>query len=334
MANSDQNLQVFINKMLQLQNESRDKPLSDEELKKIAFDIGMTEEDWLESQKIFQNHLQNGNSHLQYKNWENAIEEFEQALSFKPNSMEVLYGLAVAYQEKWREEGEETLKIKAEEYAESVLQIKPSYQPAMHLLLELRKVEKIFQTRNKQLKNYLIGFSVLIGVFLVIMYFNLNNAIISRQEEVNKKWAQVENVYQRRADLIPKLVGILKSQTKFEIENLDKLNKIYEEAANQSGSDPKAFQEVQKRLSKSLEEVTQRVSEDQDLSVSQVYRDIKIQIEGSENRIAIERKRYNEVVADYNQYIKQFPQSLLGYKEKPYFEVDKRALENPDLDLI
>ncbi|MDX2302014.1 MAG: LemA family protein [Microscillaceae bacterium] len=333
MANSDQNLQAFINKMLQLQNESRDKPLSDEELKKIAFDIGMTEEDWQESQKAFQGYLKSGKGHLEYRNWKDAIQQLEQAAALKPNSLDALYALAVAHKEKWKAGGDPSHKSMAENYAANALQISPAYPPAMDLLNELRITEQSKQTQKTWQKVYLIGFSVAAVFFLAVIFFTLNNAVVSHNEEVNKKWAQVENVYQRRADLIPKLVGILKSQTKFEIESLNKLNKIYEEAANQSGGDPKAFQEVQKRLSKSLEEVTQRVSEDQDLSVSQAYRDIKIQIEGSENRIAVERKRYNEVVADYNQYIKQFPQSLLGYKEKPYFEVDKRALENPDLDL-
>ena len=333
MADSSDNLQAFINKMLQLQNENRDKPLSDEELKEIAFDIGITEEDWLLSQKAFQDYLKSGKSHLNLRNWNDAIYSFNQALILRPNHVEVLFHLALTHKEMWAFEADEDHKDKAVDFARRALKIKPAYPPAMNLLGEIKRLDRQ-KTQNKSQLKVMIFSGLAVFLVVVSLYFyTVYNGIIAQQETVNQKWAQVENVYQRRADLIPQLVSTLKAQSKGNQNKLDKLLFLHQESAKQSDQSPEAFQKSQNEISKALKDLRNQLAGDTELSNAQAYHDLKVNIEGSENRIAVERKRYNEAVGTYNRYIKRFPRRLLGFEEKPYFEIDKTALEKPSIDL-
>ncbi|NJL15019.1 MAG: LemA family protein [Microscillaceae bacterium] len=175
---------------------------------------------------------------------------------------------------------------------------------------------------------------------MLIFYILTNNAAVSQAEEVAKKWAQVENVYQRRADLIPKLVQTVQAAANFEREILEKLSKaqgrlqaIRVDADKLSGEDLAQFQKGQAELSASLNQLLLLAQKNPELSANQAFRDLLVQIEGSENRISVERKRFNEAVSDYNAYIKRFPASLLGFDEKAYFKMEAGADQSPQINL-
>ncbi|MCU0445657.1 MAG: LemA family protein [Microscillaceae bacterium] len=334
MANSDEILQAYINKMLNLHSEKRDRPFTAQELKQMALDMGMSEEDWLTSQQDFEAHLKSGQGHIMYENWEDAIKELENAVAFNPNSLEAAYGLAKAYQGRWSQSNAQEDKRQAVKYAELALQLRPGHQPTLKVLDDLR--EEIQAVEKKQKTRYWLGIGALVGLglLLFLVYTNLNNAIISRKEEVKKKWAQVENVYQRRADLIPKLVSALKNERSFEQGLVENIRKAHSQVKStsvsadnlESDSDLRSFQAKQNDLSQALNQLWTRGSAPE-LKASQAFRDLQVQVEGSENRISVERKKFNESVADYNAFIKQFPNSLLGYKELAYFQIDKDAMK-------
>jgi LemA protein len=342
MANSDEILQAYINKMLNLQTAKRDRPFTAEELKQMALDMGMSEADWLASQQDFQAHLKSGQGHIMYENWQDAIKELENAVAFNPNSLEAAYGLAKAYQGRWSQTNGKEDKHQAVKYAELALQISPGHQPTLKVLGDLREeIQAVAKT--KKTRYWLVAGAVVgLGLILFLVYTSINNAVIAKKEEVKKKWAQVENVYQRRADLIPKLVSALKNERSFEQSLVEKIRKVHSEVKSTSvsadklenDSDLRSFQSKQSELSTALNQLWDKSGNAPELKASQAFRDLQVQVEGSENRIGVERKKFNESVADYNAFIKQFPNSLLGYKDLAYFQMDKEAIKKGgELDL-
>jgi LemA protein len=340
MANSTDTLQAYINKMLQLQNEQRDKPLTSAELKQIAMDIGMSEEDWQASQDAFQGYLKSGQGHIVYGNWKDAVQELEQATALNPNSLEATFGLANAYKGLWLETKEVNYQTQAEIYAERALQIQPGHQATLRVLSELREGEKLIKQNKSRLTLILGGIAAAIVLILFITYTTLSNALVAKKELVSQKWAQVENVYQRRTDLIPQLVKTVKSRAKFEESYLEHLEKVYQnvkqssvDAQKLSDTELETFQKNQQDLSQALANLNDNLSTDQNFAASQAYQDLQAQIEGSENRISVERKRFNDVVAEYNSLAQKFPYSMLGYDEISYFKMQKGADKTPDIDL-
>ncbi|MEJ2580781.1 MAG: LemA family protein [Acidobacteriota bacterium] len=150
----------------------------------------------------------------------------------------------------------------------------------------------------------------ILGVVLLVAFIvgGIYNNLVGLQEGVDAAWAQVENVYQRRADLIPNLVSTVKGAADFEQETL---------------------QNVSSALSRLLV-VVERYPE---LKAVQAFRDFQVQLEGTENRIAVERNRYNEVAREYNTARRRFPAVIVahffGFDEKGYFEAAPGADEAP-----
>ncbi len=144
------------------------------------------------------------------------------------------------------------------------------------------------------------------------------NGVIDKDERVKAAWSDVENQYQRRADLIPNLVNTVKASSKFE---QDTLRQVTEARANATSmkvdasiiDDPerlKRFEAAQAQLSGALSRLIATAEAYPDLKASQAYRDLLAQLEGTENRIAVARRRYIEEVADYNAYVQKLPTSL------------------------
>ena len=161
---------------------------------------------------------------------------------------------------------------------------------------------------------------------------SVNNQLVALDQGVNEKWAQVQNVYQRRADLVPNLVETVKGFATQERTVLEEVTRARASASGvqltpQALNDPKAlerFQAVQNQLSGALSRLLVTVERYPELKSNQNFRDLQVQLEGTENRIAVERRRYNEVVRDYNTRLRIFPGSLVaslrGFREKAYFE--------------
>ncbi len=184
-----------------------------------------------------------------------------------------------------------------------------------------------------------------IGVVVVLVLYgiNLNNNLVDRQENVNQSWAQVENQYQRRADLVPNLVNTVKGAADFEQETLTNVIEARSRATSIQVSaddlnDPQKveqFRQAQQQLSGALSRLLVTVEKYPELKANQNFRDLQVQLEGTENRIAVERQRFNESVQTYNTSIRRFPGNLfaglLGYDDKAYFKADEGTQEAPEV---
>ncbi len=160
------------------------------------------------------------------------------------------------------------------------------------------------------------------------------NRIVELDENVKASWAQVINVYQRRADLIPNLVEVVKGYAAHEKDTLTAITdarsrigsvQLTPEMINNPAAMQK-FSEAQGAMTSALSRLMVVVEKYPDLKASENFRDLSAQLEGTENRIAVERKRFIEAVAAYNSYTRKFPQvftaKVFGFKEKPSFTVD------------
>lgn len=188
----------------------------------------------------------------------------------------------------------------------------------------------------------LIGIGALI--LIVIYGIGLNNSLVQKEENVNQAWAQVENQYQRRSDLIPNLVNTVKGAADFEQETLTDVIEARSRATSvqvnaEDLDDPQQmeqFQQAQNQLSGALSRLLVTVEKYPQLQANQNFRDLQVQLEGTENRIAVERKRYNGTVQDYNTSIRTFPGNVfagfLGFDSKAYFEAEEGAEQVPEVD--
>lgn len=189
---------------------------------------------------------------------------------------------------------------------------------------------------------------IIIGVvvlFLIIVGASVPgsyNKMVSLDEQVKSGWSQVENVYQRRLDLIPNLVRTVKGAANFEQETLTKVvearakaTQVTIDPTNLNAENFKQFQQAQGELSSSLSRLLVTVEKYPDLTATQNFRDLQAQLEGTENRIATERRRFNETAQTYNAYIRKFPKNIyagwFGFKAKPYFEAEKEAAKAPEV---
>jgi LemA protein len=176
---------------------------------------------------------------------------------------------------------------------------------------------------------------------LVAWGVGINNQLVTQEQHVNAAWAQVQNQYQRRADLIPNLVETVKG---FAQQEREVLQGVTEARARASGvqltpealNDPKAmerFQAAQQQLGGALSRLLVTVERYPELKSNQNFLDLQKQLEGTENRIAVERRRYNETVREYNTRLRLFPGSivarLLGFVPKAFFEAAPDAATPP-----
>ncbi|MDI9357124.1 MAG: LemA family protein [Chitinophagaceae bacterium] len=168
------------------------------------------------------------------------------------------------------------------------------------------------------------------------------NDMVTKQESITAQWAQVENVYQRRADLIPNLVNTVKGYANFEQETLTKViearSKATSTTINAGDLSPekiKQFQSAQDELGGALSRLLVSVEKYPDLKANQNFLELQAQLEGTENRITIERKRFNETVQDYNTYIRKFPNNLTAswfdFEKKGYFEASAGSEKAPEV---
>lgn len=183
-----------------------------------------------------------------------------------------------------------------------------------------------------------------IAIFLGITQSSCNyNAFVTAEEEVNKAWSQVENVYQRRADLVPQLVSTVKGAAEFEKSTFEAVTEARAQASSikldpsqMTEADLKQFQQAQDNLSKSLGRLMVTVEKYPDLNATANFKDLQAQLEGTENRIAVERKKFNEAAQSYNTMIRRFPKNLLakiyGFEKRPYFQASPEASQAPVIE--
>jgi LemA protein len=177
-----------------------------------------------------------------------------------------------------------------------------------------------------------LGIVAVLVIGIVVWGVGINNQLVLQEQNVNEKWAQVQNVYQRRADLIPNLVETVKGFAAQERTVLEEVTKARASVAGIKATpelvnDPVAFQkfqQAQSELGGALSRLLVTVERYPDLKSNQNFLALQSQLEGTENRIAVERRRFNEAVREYNTRLNLFPGSLVaslrGFKPKAYFE--------------
>lgn len=185
---------------------------------------------------------------------------------------------------------------------------------------------------------------VVVLVFLVISGVSGYNNLVKLNEGVGQAWSQVENVYQRRSDLIPNLVETVKGAANFEQETLTRVIEARASAGQikltpEMLNDPQAlqrFDEAQGALGSALSRLLVTVEQYPELKANANYLALQDELAGTENRIAVERMRFTETVQKYNVAVKRFPMNLLagmfGFSPKAYFEAREGAEEAPKVD--
>jgi len=213
--------------------------------------------------------------------------------------------------------------------------------PSDGRLIDLSALDEERSTTMKRFGPLSIGIAVLfvigvVGALLAILY----NGLVSAREQVNAGWAQVANVYQRRLDLIPILVDAVQTYTEHERATLEALTQARSNAARVSGAiggAPRTAEQIQAveasqgEVASALARLFAVVENYPDLKASRNFLTLQDQIEGTENRVTVERRSYNELARRYNTRLQTFPSNLIatqtGFEAKPYFQAEAGALQ-------
>lgn len=190
---------------------------------------------------------------------------------------------------------------------------------------------------------------ITIAIIVVLLFAGYSwvkgtyNTMVTQDEGVKTAWSQVENQYQRRMDLIPNLVNTVKGYATHEKETLEGVVSARAEAtkttidpSNLNEESMKKFQAAQGELSSALSRLMVVIERYPDLKANQNFSELQAQLEGTENRISVERKRFNETAQSYNTYIRSFPTNILagmfGFQPKAYFSAESGAEKAPKVE--
>src|ERR1035437_4053353 len=188
----------------------------------------------------------------------------------------------------------------------------------------------------------IVGVIVLVVIIMFSWVSGKYNGLVTREEGTKQAWAQVQNVYQRRSDLIPNLVETVKGYAAHEKSTLTdvvnaraKATQVTVDPTKLTPAQIQNFQGAQNGLSSSLGRLMVVIEKYPDLKATQNFLDLQAQLEGTENRIAVERKKFNEVVMDYNNAVRKFPRNIFagmfGFQQKGYFQAEAGAAKAPKI---
>jgi LemA protein len=186
----------------------------------------------------------------------------------------------------------------------------------------------------------IVAFLALVVLGVVMWGTKVYNGMVTMQESVTGQWGNVETAYQRRSDLIPNFVNTVKGAANFEqttltqvIEARAKATSINIDPTKMTPESMQQFQQAQGQVSSALGRLMVVMEQYPELKATQNFRDLQVELEGTENRISVERKKFNDVALVYNTYIRRFPQNFLagmfGFQAKPYFEAAEGAEKAP-----
>lgn len=190
---------------------------------------------------------------------------------------------------------------------------------------------------------------IVIGAILLALFLGINwgvktgNNMVAMEEGVSSAWSQVENVYQRRADLIPNLVNTVKGYAAHESETLiavvearAKATSVTVDPTKLNAESIQQFQQAQGGLSSALSRLMVVVEKYPDLKANENFLNLQAQLEGTENRITVERQKFNQAAQAFNTYIRMFPQSMIAsmrnFEKKAYFEAEKGSDKAPKVE--
>lgn len=183
---------------------------------------------------------------------------------------------------------------------------------------------------------------IVVAVVAIIWAVTSYNALVKMDEGVGTAWSNVENQYQRRADLIPNLVNTVKGYAAHEKETLDAVVSARTRATQMTVSADdltpeklQAYQKAQGEVGAALGRLLAITENYPDLKANQNFLELQAQLEGTENRISVERRNFNEAAKEYNTAIRTFPRNLLagmfGFEKRPYFEAEEGASKAPEV---
>jgi len=190
---------------------------------------------------------------------------------------------------------------------------------------------------------------IIVGVIVGLFVFGIiswgvrtYNNMVGLQEGVTSQWGNVETQYQRRADLIPNFVNTVKGAAEFEQETLTrviearaKATQVTIDPTNMTAENMQQFQAAQSDLSSALSRLLVVVEKYPDIKATQNFRDLQVELEGTENRISTERRKFNEVAKGFNTYVRRFPANMIAgwydFTVKPYFESMEGADKAPEV---
>lgn len=184
---------------------------------------------------------------------------------------------------------------------------------------------------------------IVLAVFGVIRWgIKVYNNMVTQQEAVTSQWGNVQTAYQRRADLIPNFVNTVKGAANFEqttltqvIEARAKATSVTIDPTKMTTENLQQFQQAQGQLSSALSRLMVVVEQYPELKATQNFRDLQVELEGTENRISVERRKFNEVALTYNTFIRRFPENIIagmrGFQAKPYFEAAQGSDKAPEV---
>ena len=180
-------------------------------------------------------------------------------------------------------------------------------------------------------------------VLILAAFIKPYNNMVQKDEVCSQAWSNVENVYQRRADLIPNLVKTVQGAAQYEKSTLEavinaraKATSVQVDPSNLTEENIAKFQAAQDQLSSALSRLLVTIEKYPDLKANQNFLELQAQLEGTENRIAVERNKFNETVNDYNSYIRKFPNNIIAglfnFDKKGYFKAAAGAENAPEVE--
>ncbi|MBQ7854806.1 MAG: LemA family protein [Muribaculaceae bacterium] len=191
------------------------------------------------------------------------------------------------------------------------------------------------------MKKSTIGLIVVIGA-IAIWLISSYNGMVKMEEEVSSAWSNVENQYQRRADLIPNLVNVVKGYASHEKETFEavvsarsKATQITVDPENLTPEKLQEYQKAQGEVGATLGRLLAITESYPELKANENFKELQAQLEGTENRISVERRNFNEIARTYNSAIRAFPRSIIagmfGFEKRPYFEAEEGANKAPEV---
>ena len=185
---------------------------------------------------------------------------------------------------------------------------------------------------------------IIIAVVAILAIWGVTsyNGLVKMDESVNTAWSNVENQYQRRADLIPNLVNTVKGYATHEKETLEavmaarsKATQMTIDAENLTPEKLQAYQKAQGEIGSALGRLLAITEAYPDLKANENFKELQAQLEGTENRISVERRNFNETARSYNTAIRTFPKTIIagmcGFEKRPYFEAEEGANKAPEV---
>ena len=316
----------------EIDNEIGDRALTLDELKELAISMGVTEEGWKKLLEQAETHLKAADDNLKARSFKEAINEGEKATAINPYIANGNSVLAKAYMMLWLDEQDEELRKKAEFHARQELKVDPRDMAAINVLATIEKKSDLIEHDQRSRKLLLIGSAAAVALVIIIVLLmvlpsasandpintekvsdGVKNQLIEAEEDVKLKWDQVLVAIDQRNDMLPELFRAVEGSH----EDLDLLQSAIRELQDKID---KAHDEERFKLENNLNE---KVSEARTLASqyadSQNIEKLLMQIEGCENRIAFEKKNYNEAVKHYNILVKQHQDDYPSYQVKPYF---------------